>query len=748
MAIVMDFQEEKREKKPIGWNGRTLVQMITESEQQMRETGRYCGTERLSIKESDPIFYEKIWSRLRGALVGARETAMHISASPITREAGELCFCLYTPEGDSVAVSTGIMAHVHTMSDGIKHMVRSDYEENPGIAPGDVFVNNDPLLGDVHNADVQEFLPIFHEDELIGWAAGVTHELDTGSPFSSAHPVGVTSRYEDGWILSCEKVGENDRLNRDYENRAQTATRMPFYWILDEKCRIAGCQMIREAVLKLVGEIGIEIYKTFVREVIEETRRSFQQIVRTTLVPGTYSFAGFMDYTHGADTGRMPDYAAVDTIQHGPLQVKIERDGRLLMDLDGANKWGHHAFNSTTTAIQAGVWIGLTQTAIPNEKVNDGAYLATETRIPPGTWANPQMPLVSTNLSWCSFLASITGLFKALSTGFVARGFCEEVVAGFPWTGNITQGGGINQHGADASWCNFEMSCCGTSAGYVRDGEHACAAVWNPEGDMGDLEAWELIEPLLYLGRRIRPSTPGMGKHRGGSGFESVRMVHGTKRQELFNIGYGKVFYGGGLFGGYPASTTPRHMVMNTDLEERISKRQPYPVSVRDIENSEMEGLVNGDELLDRNAKNVPVTTGEYDIYVSVLSAGHGVGDVLDRRVEDVIEDLNEDLLLERFALSAYGVVASRGEDGKWTADLAATEARREEIRKQRLERSVPVSEWLEQQRPRVARMDFSKQTRKMFRESLGLSTWWAEAFRDFWKLPGDWTFPEDNEPK
>ena len=60
------------------------------------------------------------------------------------------------------------MAHVHTMSMAIKHMIRSDYEINPGIAPGDIFVNNDPQLGGVHNADVMNFLPLFHEGEIVG----------------------------------------------------------------------------------------------------------------------------------------------------------------------------------------------------------------------------------------------------------------------------------------------------------------------------------------------------------------------------------------------------------------------------------------------------------------------------------------------------------------------------------------------------------------------------------------------------
>ena len=72
-----------------------------------------------------------MFSRLRGGLVTARETALNISASPIVKELGELCFAVYTPEGDSVALSTGVIVHVHTMSDAIKYMIREGYEDEP-----------------------------------------------------------------------------------------------------------------------------------------------------------------------------------------------------------------------------------------------------------------------------------------------------------------------------------------------------------------------------------------------------------------------------------------------------------------------------------------------------------------------------------------------------------------------------------------------------------------------------------------
>lgn len=727
------------EVKPLGEHGKTVKQMLADSEKRMVDSGHYQGVTELEMRNSDPIHYEKLWSRLRGAMVGARETAINISASPIVREIGELCFALYTAEGDSITLSTGIMAHVHTMSEAIKYMVRADYESDPGIRHGDIFVNNDPQLGDVHNADVMDLVPIFWQDELIGWVGGVSHEIDVGSPQPASMPIGTTSRFEDGWILSCQKVGANDKLFADYENRCKTAVRQPFYWILDEKCRIAGCQLVREAVLRLIAEEGLETYKKFSREVIEDTRQSFVKSVKELLIPGIYQYPSFMDVPHSYDKGRLPDYAAIDSMMHCPLEIRVGADASFELDLDGASKWGYHSFNCTPSGLQGGLWVSITQCLIPNDKVNDGAYLATKFNTPYGTWSNPDNIYVSNTLSWMFLIPCFTGLFLAVSQGTTARGYLEEVVAGYPFTGNVTQGGGPNHYGVEGGWSNFEHSSCGTSAGMVRDGESSAAACWNPEGDMGDVEAWELLAPMLYLGRRLSPSTAGMGKHRGGSGWESVMMLHNAPHQMMFNGANSFTFHGNGLFGGYPASTPYRHSVKNTDMKQRIAEQMPYPVSDSDPENSDFDTMVKGDVLKDKYLYHLPDMHREYDLYVSHLSGGHGVGDVLEREPASVVKDLNDGLLLERFVGSGYGVVAHKDSSGSWQLDLHATQTLRADMCKKRLARSVPVEEWISQQRPKVMRADYIDPVRVMYRQSMELSATWADKYRKFWDLPADW---------
>lgn len=81
---------EPDKKAPIGWDGQSLAEMLAASESMFEQTGHYHGLRELAMKDSDPLHFEKLFSRVRGGMVTARETALNISASPIVRELGEI----------------------------------------------------------------------------------------------------------------------------------------------------------------------------------------------------------------------------------------------------------------------------------------------------------------------------------------------------------------------------------------------------------------------------------------------------------------------------------------------------------------------------------------------------------------------------------------------------------------------------------------------------------------------------------
>src|SRR5690606_4225648 len=301
-----------------------------------KKTGHYAGLTSLPLKESDPIRFEKIFSKLRGGIVHAPETAKKVAASPIVEQEGELCFSLYTPEGDSIATSTGIIIHVGTMGAAIKFMIENDYEENPGIEDGDIFCNNDNSVGNVHTCDVHTIVPIFWDGELVGWAGGVTHVIDTGAVAPGSMAIGPVQRYEDGYQVTCRKIGKNDQLLKDWILESQRSIRTTKYWVLDEKTRIAGCHMIRDLVHDVIREEGIEVYKQFIREIIEDGRRGFVNQVRSMLIPGKYRGVAFCDVP--MKNNNVPAYAKVDTIMHAPSEITVHKDGSLEIDFEGTNR--------------------------------------------------------------------------------------------------------------------------------------------------------------------------------------------------------------------------------------------------------------------------------------------------------------------------------------------------------------------------------------------------------------------------
>lgn len=729
--------------KTIGWDGKSLKEMLEESEKLYNDLKKCYGIERLSLKEKDPFRYERAYATLRGALVSARETALHVAASPIVKEIGELCFALYTPEGDSIVVSTGILVHVHTMSEAIKFMVREDYEEDPGINPGDIFLNNDPDCGNVHTTDVQTLIPIFWRDELVGWAGGVTHQIDTGGITPGHDLVAAIQRFDDGVYYTCRKIGSNDKIWKDHMINARRSVRTPMYWELDEKCRLSGNLMIRDAVIDFIEREGIDYYKRFVREAIEEGRQILLERVKERLIPGRYRAASFFDLPMKEEAWQ--PRAKQNKITNEPVELIVKEDGSLSISFEGSSGPGTNPMNCGKGAMEGGQWVLLTQILIYGDKVNDGAYFGVEKNYPEGTWCNPGDPYLSYQSPWGNLIPAYTSMMKCMSYGLYSRGYREEVVTGYGFTGDGIQGGGIYSSGPlkGDRWAlsTFEISCQGLGASAVRDGLNNGYAMWNPEADMGDVETWELFQGgVPYLSRRRKPNTAGFGKYRGGCAFEGVALVAFSRDVDFFGARDGLCFHGtGGMHGGYPNATGYRLYAKNTNMEEIIQNQWPYPLGDWDPSNGEFEKYLKADITRKAYCSIYPVTFENYDLWYHTQSGGPGYGDPLERNLDAIKDDLNQEIYTADLVEKVYGVIANfNKEKHEWLIDEETSKMRKEQIRNERLEKSMPYKEFWEIERAKILNGKLSEHVKRMYYESLTLSESWSKEFKEFWKLPDD----------
>ena len=696
-------------------SGLTLKQNRDAIIARTKETGYYDGLEKLELRDSDPIGYEKLFSKLRGGLVHARETAKKIAASPIVEQEGELCFTLYNAAGDCILTSTGIIIHVGTMGAAIKYMIENNWEANPTINPGDMFTTNDCAIGNVHPCDIATIVPIFWEGKLIGWVGGVTHVIDTGAVTPGSMSTGQTQRFGDGYMITCRKT---------------------------------GATMIRELVEDVIRADGLDAYEKFWQEVIEEGRRGLMSRVKAMTLPGKYRKVSFVDVPFNHDDVQVSNaFAKLDSIMHSPCEMTIKPDGKWRLDFEGASRWGWHTFNAHQVAFTSGIWVMMCQTLVPTQRINDGAYYATEFHLPKGTWCNPDDRRTGHAYAWHFLISGWAALWSGLGQSYFSRGYLEEVNAGNANTSNWLQGGGINQDGEIHAVNSFEASSCGTGACAIKDGVNHAAAIWNPEGDMGDIEIWEMAEPLLYLGRNVKANSGGYGKYRGGCGFETLRMVWNAQDWTMFFMGNGYMNSDWGMMGGYPSATGYRFEAHKTGLEQRITVGDSLPLGGDiDPSNPDYERHIDATAVVKRDKQCVTTEDcyDNHDLYLNYLRGGPGFGDPIDREPKAIESDLNQKFLLPEYARKVYGAVFSQDAKGVFTVDAAATQARRAEMRKERLARALPTREWMKEERERILNKHASVQVQHMFATSFALSEKFTNQFKDFWTLPADWQLLED----
>jgi acetone carboxylase, alpha subunit len=721
-----------------------LRDRLLDSERMMAETGCYDGITDLRLRQDNPLKFETLHTKLRALCVSAREMARRISASPGVREVGEMVVAIYTPEGDAIALSNGIMVHVHTMSRFIKWMIKQGYEADPGINPGDIFANNDAFIGTVQVPDVMDVVPIYYEGTLVGWAGAVCHELESGGITPGGDVCLAQERYTEGLFVCAEKIGTNDAIRRDYVIRCERNLRMPIYWVLDEKAKVASCIDMREAVKGLIGEIGLDYWMRVSKEFIEEGRRGQLARTRQLTVPGIYRGHTFYGHVTEGKPGFQP-LGDPNWLYNIPIEMEITLDGTIKLDFEGTQPWGYHSMNCTPAGMDGGMFVTLTQHMNYEGLVNDGAWMGTELKLPYGTWTNPDNEKCATATSWALLLPAYGVFQRLLSRGFLGRGFVEEIFVG-QVNSPMIEMGGESQYGTQFGMAHFECAAAGSGALAIKDGLDTAYVGWNPESDMGNIEIWEQNMPMLYIGRSIVPNSGGSGKYRGGCSFMSTWLINKTPHLRLVTSEHSsRVFDNAGMCGGYPAPTCQMHRVVrNTNINELTAARLPIPHTTgTDPHRSDLEKLVTGDHLTDEGPYiSAPHKSG--DIFTHSYNGGGGYGDVLERDPVKTAWDVENGFLTAEAARNVFGIVVRENLDtDEMEADLAATAAAREELRRERVRRAVPVAEWMAQESTRIRDQKFAFEVRRMYASAMRLSPRFSSEFRDFWGLEPSFTFGE-----
>ena len=590
------------------------------------EVGRQPGPPARKRVEVDPITLRVLGGAFHAIAKQMADVLFRMSYSSIIRESEDLGAGIFDADGRELCESDTTPLHIGSLPwyiRGFLHRLDGQIED------GDVIVHNHPYLGASHSPDVAVAVPIFHEGELLGFAAVTAHVLDVGGSFpginADAFDVYAEAKLYNGlrWYRRGELNVDVDRMIFD-NVRTETMNRG------DMQAMVGACELGKERFLELLRRYGVDVVMSAAYEWMDYSERMLRAEI-----------AKIPDGTYGPVVGWLDDDARNRDV---PLRVEtrviVEGDS-ITIDLTGSNLEVPTGYNVPFegTLLVAAYFVVRTilldeATAPVQVPQNDGIFRPVQVIAPKGTIFNPNFPRACFS-RFCQVQRVIDNTILAL-----AEVLPTMVTAGNSAGIHFCSYSGFDED-AGQYWLYLEVNE-GSYGG--RHGKDAMDSVDNLMVNTRNnpIEELDMRFPIRCERYELRPMPAAPGKWRGGIGIvrENRFLVDGIYSSE----GDRHLDPPRGIFGGFDGE------VGAVTRNPGTSDEEPFPAKVTGIH------CAAGD-VIRIQAPN-----------------GAGYGDPLERDAAQVVEDVVDGFATAEIARSAYGVVLR---DGTLEIDLDATAAER-----------------------------------------------------------------------
>jgi N-methylhydantoinase B len=185
-----------------------------------------------------------------------RKTAM----SAIIYEVLDMGTGITDGAGNLASSGAGIPSFVGVLDKAVKRIIELNA---PEIAPGDVFVTNDPFFGGVtHLNDVVLAMPVFAEQELVAWTANIAHWNDVGGMVAGSISTYAREIFQEGLRLPAVKLISEGTPIRPVMEIMKVNSRLPDFLEGDMWAGIAAARVGERRILEIVRKYGVDIFTT------------------------------------------------------------------------------------------------------------------------------------------------------------------------------------------------------------------------------------------------------------------------------------------------------------------------------------------------------------------------------------------------------------------------------------------------------------------------------------------------------
>ncbi len=478
-----------------------------------------------------PIEVEVLRNAMGSIADEAYISLMKSAYSTNIKERRDHSTALFDAGGRVIVQGESMPLHLASML-GLVEVILGKY--GPGdIAPGDLFISNDPFVGrGSHLPDVAMVMPVFAGDELVLFVSNIAHHADIGGMAPGSMAGGMTEIYQEGLRIPPIRLFRGGELDRDVMDLILLNVRVPEERRGDYNAQIAANRLSARRSERLIEKWTAPVIREGCQRIIEAVEKRIRASV-AALPDGEYRFEDVLD-----DDGMgMEDIA---------IRVRVEIAGeRIRFDFDGTALQVRGNLNVTMAGLQACCLYAMKVLVDPDCPQNHGMLAPVEIRAPEGTIVNAAFPAASAARAQTGqrIADAIFGaLAGALPDRIIAAGNGANTAASF------------FGRGPDGRYYVYlETLGGGAGARSYADGTDGVQVHMTNTSNL-PIEALENEYPLMIERYELVQDSGGAGAWRGGLG---LRRVYRPLGHTVNFSGQGErcVHAPWGLFGGRPGAT-------------------------------------------------------------------------------------------------------------------------------------------------------------------------------------------------
>jgi 5-oxoprolinase (ATP-hydrolysing) len=437
-------------------------------------------------------------------------TLQKTSISTNVKERLDFSCAIFDPQGNLVVNAPHIPVHLGAMGETVKAILA----DNPGMAPGDVFVTNDPYRGGSHLPDVTVVTPVFGEcgmgsaewgmnaaggehagirslkTELLFFTASRAHHAEIGGIVPGSMPPFSKRLSEEGVLIRNFKLVDRGQSRAEELRQLLLAGEWPTRNVHDNLADVSaqvaanntGVRLLRE----LVDRYSLAVVRGYMRH-IQQAAAAKMRMALAALPDGTYALTDYLD-----------EGAAI------VVSVSI-RGERATVDFTGTGGVLGSNLNANRAIVTAAVLYVFRCLINEDIPLNSGVLEPVEIILPecllnPPSHADPARcaAIVGGNVETSQRVVDV--LLGALQVAAASQGTMN----------NLTFG--------DATFGYYETICGGSGATPQADGADAVHTHMT-NTRLTDVEVIERRYPVRVQEFSVRRGSGGAGQCRGGDGI-------------------------------------------------------------------------------------------------------------------------------------------------------------------------------------------------------------------------------------